>query len=83
VIFLKKIAPKSFGIYFSEKNAPNAKKYCPNGEILPNLVTLLPGIVSHIWPSYRKDTSHGNLNKFGTFLPFLFTMHDVTIFRQI
>jgi hypothetical protein len=26
---LKKIAPKSFGQYFSEKNVPNAKKYCP------------------------------------------------------
>jgi hypothetical protein len=34
------IAPKSFGRYFSEKNAPNAKKIRPNGEILPNLVTL-------------------------------------------
>jgi hypothetical protein len=38
---LKKIAPKSFGQYFSEKNAPSAKKYCPNGEISPNLVTLI------------------------------------------
>jgi hypothetical protein len=37
---LKKIAPKSFGQYFSEKNAPNTKKYRLNGEILPNLVTL-------------------------------------------
>jgi hypothetical protein len=39
---LKKIAPKSFGRYFLEKNAPNAKKYHPNGEISPNLVTLTP-----------------------------------------
>jgi hypothetical protein len=42
--FLKKIAPKSFGRYFSEQNAPNAKKYRPNGEISPNLVT--PNLVS-------------------------------------
>jgi hypothetical protein len=30
---MKKIAPKSFGRYLSEKNVPNAKKYRPNGEI--------------------------------------------------
>jgi hypothetical protein len=36
---LKKIAPKSFGQYFLDKNAPNAKKYCPSAEILPNLAT--------------------------------------------
>jgi hypothetical protein len=39
--FFEKIALKSFGRYFSDKNAPNAKKYRPNGEILPNLVTLV------------------------------------------
>jgi hypothetical protein len=33
----------NFGRYFPEKNAPNAKKYRPNGEILPNLVTLSVG----------------------------------------
>jgi hypothetical protein len=27
-----------------KKNAPNAKKYGPNGEISPNLVTLVLGI---------------------------------------
>jgi hypothetical protein len=32
---LEKIAPKSFGQYFS-----TPKKYRPNGEISPNLVTL-------------------------------------------
>jgi hypothetical protein len=46
-IFLKKNAPKSFGRYFSEKNAPNAKKYRPNGEISPNLVTLLTKVDKH------------------------------------
>jgi hypothetical protein len=30
----------NFGRYFSEKNAPNAKTYRPNGEISPNLATL-------------------------------------------
>jgi hypothetical protein len=39
-ILLKKIAPKSFGRYFGEKNAPNAKKYRPKVEISPNLGTL-------------------------------------------
>jgi hypothetical protein len=39
--FFEKITPKSFGRYFSEKNAASAKKYCPNGEISPNVVTLL------------------------------------------
>jgi hypothetical protein len=29
------------GDIFQKKNAPNAKKFRPNGEILPNLVTLL------------------------------------------
>jgi hypothetical protein len=29
------------GDIFQKKNAPNAKKYRPNGEISPNLVTLL------------------------------------------
>jgi hypothetical protein len=38
---MEKIAPKSFGQYLSEKNAPYAKKFRPNGEISPNLVTLL------------------------------------------
>jgi hypothetical protein len=41
--FLKKIAPKSFGQYFSEKNSQDAKKYRPNGEISPIPVTLDPG----------------------------------------
>jgi hypothetical protein len=38
--FFEKNAHKSFGQYFSEKNAPNAKKYHPNGKISSNLVTL-------------------------------------------
>jgi hypothetical protein len=38
--FFNEIAPKPFRRYFSEKNAPNAKKYRPNGEFSPNLVTL-------------------------------------------
>jgi hypothetical protein len=37
----EKIAPKSFGQYFSEKMRPAPKKYRPNGEISPNLVTLI------------------------------------------
>jgi hypothetical protein len=42
IFVLRKIAPKSLWRYFEEKNAPNAKKYRPNGESSPNLVTL-PG----------------------------------------
>jgi hypothetical protein len=38
---MHKIAPKSFGRYFSEKSAPSAKKYHQNDEISPNLVTLV------------------------------------------
>jgi hypothetical protein len=34
----EKIAPKS---YFSEKNAPNAQRYRPNGEFSPNLGLML------------------------------------------
>jgi hypothetical protein len=34
----------NFGRYFSEKNAPNAKKFRPNGEISPNLVTLVMSV---------------------------------------
>jgi hypothetical protein len=32
---MEKIAPKSFGQYLSEKNAPYAKKFRPNGEFRP------------------------------------------------
>jgi hypothetical protein len=35
----RKIAPKSFGRYFSKKSAQRQKNR-PNGEISPNLVTL-------------------------------------------
>jgi hypothetical protein len=38
--FSAKISPKSLGDFFLEKSLPNAKKIHPNGEILPNLVTL-------------------------------------------
>jgi hypothetical protein len=37
----KKIAPKSFGRYFSGRNAPEGRKFRPSVEISPNLVTLL------------------------------------------
>jgi hypothetical protein len=37
----KKIAAKSFWGYFSETNARKGRKIRPNGEIPPNLVTLL------------------------------------------
>ncbi len=39
--FMAKILPKSLGRFFLEKNPPNGIKNCPNGEILPNLVTLV------------------------------------------
>jgi hypothetical protein len=39
-IFMKNGA-KLFGRYFSEKNEPNAKNIAQNGEISPNLVTLI------------------------------------------
>jgi hypothetical protein len=51
----------NFGRYFSEKNAPNAKKYRPNGEISPHLVTLracnpfLPILTKHKPALANKD----------------------------
>jgi hypothetical protein len=35
-----KLRSNHLGNIFSEQNAPNAKKFRPNGEISPNLVTL-------------------------------------------
>jgi hypothetical protein len=40
--FWKQIVPKLLGDIFQRKNAPNAKKFRPYGEISPNLVTLRP-----------------------------------------
>jgi hypothetical protein len=37
---VEKIAPKSFGRYFSEIYAPKDRKMRQNGEISPNLATL-------------------------------------------
>jgi hypothetical protein len=51
--FLKTIAPKSFGQHFSEKNAPNAKNFRPNGEISPNLVTLAKRVT--FWLGFRVE----------------------------
>jgi hypothetical protein len=39
---MAKISPKSLGYFFYKKNSPNTIKNRPNGEILPNLVTLRP-----------------------------------------
>jgi hypothetical protein len=33
--------PNHLGDIFQKKNAPNALKFCPNGKISPNLVTLV------------------------------------------
>jgi hypothetical protein len=37
--FVKKLRPNHWDLFFRKK-APNAEKYCPIGEISPNLVTL-------------------------------------------
>jgi hypothetical protein len=37
--FEKKLRPNHLSDIFQKKNAPNDKKYRPNGEISPNLVT--------------------------------------------
>jgi hypothetical protein len=38
---MAKILPKIIGLFFLVKNLPNAIKNRPNGEVSPNLVTLV------------------------------------------
>ncbi len=38
--FIAKNFAQIIGLFFLEKNLPNTIKNCPNGKILPNLVTL-------------------------------------------
>jgi hypothetical protein len=47
----------NFGRYLSEKNAPNAQKYRPNGEISPNLVTLAKND-----PFFVQINTYGNVS---------------------